>query len=232
MEAKTEYPGRYDAPRGYVIYCNHQAGNNALELEITLAGRCRRFFPVVFKSLHQGGQRGVGFARVQYCIREVRALERDGTWSLVEDLDHPLPRLGVGTVHSCKDRFEIRTPVRMRRMGRYLNTMDWSFFFQVLARRMEALQCLYCDGHPLGREKWQGLLTGMGAFGRITDKVLWKDFYRYSNRQKKKVPMGGLVGQVDISQAEPWVAPWMLAAQALHLGKGAAMGFGRVESVS
>ena len=37
-----------------------------------------------------------------------------------------------------------------------------------------------------------------------------------------------LVGKVDVSKAADWVATWMQAAQTLHVGKGAAMGFGKV----
>jgi hypothetical protein len=232
IEAKTEYPGLFDSPRGYVVYCDHPAGSDALELEITLVGTCRRFFPVVLKSLDRGGRRGVGSARITYSVREVRALDSRGCWLSVHNLDQSLPILKVDKQVSSDQAFEIRTPVRMRRMGRYLNEMDWPFFFQVLARRMEALHCLYCDGQPFGKKTWKHLQEGFAKFGEIKGKVIWKDFSRYSNRQKRKVPMGGLVGKVDISTAEDWVATWMQAAQTLHLGKGAAMGFGRVEGLA
>ena len=99
IEAKTEYPGLFDSPRGYVVYSDHQPGTDSLELEITLAGRCRRFFPVVLKSFDRGGQRGVGSARLPYSIRDVRVFDNKGGWSMVNDLEHSLPVLISGIPH-------------------------------------------------------------------------------------------------------------------------------------
>jgi hypothetical protein len=54
----------------------------------------------------------------------------------------------------------------------------------------------------------------------------WKDWTRYSSRQKQEMTLGGVVG--------PWVLhgdlfplmPWLELGQWLHLGKNATMGMG------
>jgi CRISPR/Cas system endoribonuclease Cas6 (RAMP superfamily) len=41
--------------------------------------------------------------------------------------------------------------------------------------------------------------------------------------------MGGLVGEIVIQDLDPWLYSWLRAAELLHVGKGAAMGLGRIE---
>jgi tetratricopeptide (TPR) repeat protein len=64
---------------------------------------------------------------------------------------------------------------------------------------------------------------------RVTRQELkWQDWTRYSNRQQRKIPMGGVVGSYTLETAglEPlWPLLW--AGQWAHVGKGAVMGLGR-----
>jgi hypothetical protein len=58
----------------------------------------------------------------------------------------------------------------------------------------------------------------------------WFDWFRYSSRQKKKVPMGGIVGTATLEGASLdllWPVIWL--GQWLHAGKGAAMGLGKYQ---
>jgi CRISPR/Cas system endoribonuclease Cas6 (RAMP superfamily) len=54
------------------------------------------------------------------------------------------------------------------------------------------------------------------------------DYSRYSSRQHKKVPMGGLTGTAVLGASETWCLPWLQAASLIHVGKGASMGLGKV----
>ena len=118
-------------------------------------------------------------------------------------------------------------PLRLRARGRYLKTMDWPFFLASLAQRMEMLAVIFHTGGPLGRERWVHLkerllqLAPAGAAGFV-----WKDWNRYSNRQRRNVPMGGLAGETVIPQAPPELWEWLRCAPLVHAGKGAVMGLG------
>jgi len=52
---------------------------------------------------------------------------------------------------------------------------------------------------------------------------------RYSGRQSRKVPLSGVVGEIDIEG--PWhlAGDWLRTVEWLHLGKYASFGFGRVQ---
>ncbi len=80
----------------------------------------------------------------------------------------------------------------------------------------------------MGRETWIRLeYTFREMWIRGEERVAWKDWSRYSNRQRRKVPMDGLVGSVLILDALPGLWSWLRCAEVAHVGKGAAMGLGR-----
>jgi len=108
--------------------------------------------------------------------------------------------------------------------------MEWPFFFESLARRLEAICRVYADGEPLGKELWTTLLERLPQANGYKARMRWHDYHRYSNRQRTKVPMGGLVGDVELGHAlPPGLLEWWKAAALVHVGKGACMGLGRVE---
>ena len=69
----------------------------------------------------------------------------------------------------------------------------------------------------------------------IAVRLRWYDWSRYSSRQQTTVPMGGLVGTIELAGdgLEPFW-PYLWLGQWTHAGKGAVMGLGgyRIETVS
>ncbi|GGG15801.1 hypothetical protein GCM10010964_00120 [Caldovatus sediminis] len=61
----------------------------------------------------------------------------------------------------------------------------------------------------------------------------WVETTRFSSRQNSAMQMGGIVGEalLDLERARH-VWPLLWAASVLHLGKGASMGFGRIEAAA
>ena len=56
----------------------------------------------------------------------------------------------------------------------------------------------------------------------------WRDWTRYSTRQRAAMRMGGLVGRVELegrALAPFW--PWLQAGELVHAGKATSMGLGR-----
>jgi hypothetical protein len=242
FEEQSSLPGQMEATRGYVLYPPVSRQDDISTLYVTLFGDCGKFLPVMAKAIFNGCDSGIGKDRIPYRVEGWEQilpgghsiplpLNLDGYLSAADSADlrswlSKTPRR-FGRDHSIA--FEIQTPLRLRKQGRYMGSMDGSFLLATIARRLEALCCHYNSGHPIGRNRWLELSEQFKLAGELTGKLEWKDYARYSQRQKTKVPMGGLVGKAFINSAPEWLPEWLYAANLVHVGKGTAMGLGRIK---
>ena len=236
FEKETAIPGIKDAPRGYILYPPVQAKNDRDELEITLIGHCTRLIPVVIAAIMEGRSSGLGAERIPYDIIGLwEKLPGGSQQSLsvssetVENVSCPFPLqswIDNAPQLMSSDVFFL-TPVRLRKQGKYLSKMDWLFFFATIVCRLEALNCLFHTGKPLGREMFKNLQSFFESAARMDADLQWVDYARFSNRQFRKVMMGGLVGSVKRQDPDALEA-WWQAASLLHAGKGASMGLGKI----
>lgn len=249
---KSDMPGLMDSPRGYVFYVSPDSEPGLISLDITLFGSCTRFAPVLSEAILRAARTGLTRRRIGFCVRSMQQLLPEGSKyidphaRLSDQLSEPLPL--YAWMHETGDArvldFSLITPLRLRKNGHYLNYLDMDFFLQNILRRMESLGCVFGSGRPLGKENWDRLkeqilpaevhrcdspqdLNGSGF--SYYAKTSWDDYKRYSNRQGKKVPMGGIVGDVRLKGADETVLSLLRTAELLHVGKGAALGLGRVE---
>lgn len=124
-------------------------------------------------------------------------------------------------------RIDFQHPLRLRRYNRYLQPQDFDFgtFFTTLMRRICMLQAL-TRSRPIDADT-----RGLAAHARSIDwqasQLRWQDWSRKSARQKRRIPMGGIVGSIQLSGEIAPLWPWLWAGQWLHVGKGAVMGLGR-----
>jgi hypothetical protein len=239
IEKNTPLSGLFESPRGYIIYSPGFQKGPDREFFITLIGGCARFLPVMVKAVFESRRVGLGKNRDPF---EVASWEEIGPDSTIRQMplesdgcisvDGPFPLSAwLKNTAAPLQKLSVRflTPFRLRQRGKYLSEPDWPFYFSTLARRLEALNCLFNNGQPLGKERWADLQEAFQVTGNIQTRLRWWDMDRYSTRQRKKVPMGGIAGDLVMENPSPFYITWWKAAELLHVGKGAAMGLGKVE---
>jgi len=246
-ERKSTVPGVQDTPRPYVFFPEKrgpvQGRDGRQSLNITLFGQACRTAPLLWKTIHEAAQKGLGKERVGFQVHDWWEQGPDDVLKRLPALESyrhiqgpPAMAEALGAPPELPWRVTLRPPLRLRRQGRYMAEMDWAFVLTSLARRMQLLNAVFADQELLGREGWAPLrdhLEGLAARIRTEPHqngsgLAWKDWSRYSNRQRRKVPMGGLAGTVVISEAPAELWPWLRMASLVHVGKGAAMGLGRL----
>lgn len=236
FENKSQIPGVFDAPRGYIIYPQPGLKKGNCDVNITLFGDYSKFATVINKAIYQGQGAGIGKDRMPYKL--VDAIEKTPVDTKPLSIHKNQP------VH-CKGPFPLKTwleptknngklyfitPMRLKKKGHYQREMDWSFFLSTIVRRLESLNCLFNQGQLLGKEKWNNLSLFFEKNSSSSVDVKWIDLERFSNRQKRKIPMGGLVGEAFEQSANPIILEWLETASLIHAGKGASMGWGRIET--
>ncbi len=240
FEKKSDMPGLADSPRGYIVDPEPYENDGKLRFSITMLGDCCRTAPAVTKALINGGQSGLGHKRNLYRMTHLEEVQPSGavirlpvTEKSCQHCQGPYPLRSwlaeQNNMESTDFTARLVSPVRLRRKGKYLGRMNWPFFFASLARRMEGLNCIFNNGRPLGREIWQNINVEFSKFQVTEEDLHWHDLRRYSNRQKRKVPLGGLTGSVKVRQSSSVCRQWWRAASFVHVGKGAVMGLGKVK---
>ena len=127
-------------------------------------------------------------------------------------------------------QLQIQTPLRLTHYGKRVGAREFHFslFLLALKRRLEALQ-IYIPNLPQlidEQIRWAGL-------AEVKSQVQWHDWSRYSNRQKQKMTLGGLLGkmqvQFDNKAHIEALLPALWLGQFVNLGKNTVFGMGHYQ---
>ncbi|EAR23048.1 CRISPR system precrRNA processing endoribonuclease RAMP protein Cas6 [Nitrococcus mobilis] len=210
--------GHYaELPHPYVVSPRTDAGDTSVTLELTLIGAAARRHREVLDAAAKLRLNGVPLT-----LREARPLAINAAAKTSFAAEIPQPPAAPPRV-----RMILEHPLRLRRENRYLTAAEFDFatLFTALTRRVSMLHDLEAAA-PL-RADYRGLAAAARAVRVNAVHLEWFDWARYSARQRRRIPMGGLIGELALSGEFAPLWPWLWLGQWLHVGKGAVMGLGR-----
>lgn len=126
---------------------------------------------------------------------------------------------------------QLHTPLRLQQQGKPATRASLTArdLLITLARRCQLL--LDTQLGPAAPQQDFGALAACAQQIQIDARCLrWYDWSRYSNRQRQSMPMGGLLGTLQLSGPAAALAPFielLHLGQWLHLGKETTFGLGR-----
>lgn len=201
-------------------------------VEVTLLGRGCDQWPYVLHALRQGAERGLGVERVPLRLVSAEEETAERGWRRAMSAEGVLlaGRARTPEPPPMPERLRVRlaTPLRVRREQDLVEPerMGFDEFVAALLRRLALLSRFHTD--LSWRLDHEGLRERARRARVIRQELKWQDWARYSNRQQRRIPMGGVVGVYELETAglDPlW--PFLWAGQWTHVGKGAVMGLGR-----
>lgn len=210
--ALLQYNGTTTPP--FVISPEPSAGDGDprdVAVRLTVVGDDPQPARLLNRALEEAASSGLGRDRIPLTLRDTD--------------DCPLPPVPDSPDEAT---LVLHTPLRLKTRGHYLGPHDFPVvpLARALLRRITHLGASHVDGfddRPLAT-----LAREVDTLQRRAAELHWRDQHRYSARQKRRVPMGGLVGHITVGgPALPALWPWLWLGQWLHLGKGATMGMGR-----
>lgn len=245
-EEHSNEPGFSDLPRPYIFYPVSTNQDKYLMLDVTLLGKGCEYVPHIIMVCEQIGKIGLGKQRVHFDLQVVLQNMLHLGWVklyepnkknkevvknnflLIEWLKN-LPDFPKKTPWEIK----LQSPLRLRKQKQYLREPDWGWAFVSLARKLLILNKV-CGGDDIEKNLWLELKNFLSDPGNSENQIFWYDYKRYSSRQQKKVPMGGIIGrsfiEPPIEQRYVWWQWWNVAS-IFHLGKGTSMGLGKIKLV-
>lgn len=118
------------------------------------------------------------------------------------------------------------TPLRLQQNGKALapHRLDARTLLMALVRRINLLAEFHAGGPLI--EDFPALA---GQASTLTEQrdLVWRDWVRYSSRQKQAMALGGVMGRWQLEGNLAPFVPWLHLGQWLHVGKEAAFGLGQ-----
>ncbi len=210
------------------------APGDTLQFHFILCGRPLEHLPLVVHAWQRALARGIGRGDGTARLERVSLLDGDGETRVFEAAVGRLaphqPVLPQAEDAPPRETLSLRflTPLRIQHEGRPLRpaALTPRAFLMALVRRVALIsefhlgQPLTLDFHDLGERA-----AGIGSEKHLH----WRDWTRYSSRQKQEMVLGGCVGEWTLSGDLTPFLPFLHAGRWLHAGKNASFGLGRYD---
>ncbi|MCW5891115.1 MAG: CRISPR system precrRNA processing endoribonuclease RAMP protein Cas6 [bacterium] len=231
-----------DLPRPFVLEPPVDAParlrpGDELDVGLTLFGRANDLAPYFVVALRALADRGLGPTRGRLRIGRVVGQTPDGEHGVFDAGTAAVrPVLdGLRLPHLCQPnderarRVRIRfvTPTTLKRDGRWVETPSFADVVCRIRDRLSSLAAFYGDG-PVEMD-FAGVGGAASAVRTVECRTRWERRTRRSNRTGAVHETSGFVGEaVYAGEVGPWM-PLLRLGEAVHVGKYAVWGNGRVE---
>ncbi|MBX5495471.1 MAG: CRISPR system precrRNA processing endoribonuclease RAMP protein Cas6 [Bryobacteraceae bacterium] len=230
-EMMRKYPA---APHPYVLEVNlRSAAGVDQELGLTLFGAANRYLAYVIHSFKNGARKGFLPERTPLELVRVEQETEAGSGCWQPILNGDVLNALAAAVPACPQapervRFRFETPLRLKADEQRVTPDKFKFsdLFRNLLRRISLLTFFHCNRRL--EEDFAGLnaMSRDAEFDRVA--LRWHDWSRYSNRQRRHVPMGGFIGVAELPlRGFESLWPYLWLGQFTHAGQGTSMGLGR-----
>lgn len=215
---------------------DRKPGSDSETVGLTLIGQGIRYLAYLVRALEQAGKRGIRPDNVPLTIVSVEQEDPLGsdTWQRIDDGRGGLAPLSANHAKwpeaPQRARIVFKTPLRLRRENDFITPERLAFadLFSNLLRRCSLLMYFHTDSEL--ETDFAGLVQASKNVAWQERNLRWRDWTRFSGRQKVEMQMGGLVGTVTFASGEwPDFWPYLWLGQWLHAGKGTSMGLGLYE---
>ena len=121
---------------------------------------------------------------------------------------------------------ELTTPTRILHKNGLVREIPFDLFIRSLLRRISLLARIHCNAE--WDLPYKDIITAAGQNVRLAEhRTRWYDWERYSNRQKTRMNMGGIVGTLVYEGELAPFLPLLLLGQFTHVGKNTTFGLGK-----
>lgn len=229
----------------------HLSAGDELVFDLLLIGRAVEYMPYVVYAVSEMAKRGLGANRVPFDLSKVSLIDEDGfdktiysgeaqrisvpdkaTKSLSDLIHSRLEQLKATNILYLDElRLNFQTPARIRVDGDLQLKLSFDLLVRNLLRRVSLLAAVHGSA-PL-KVEYRALIDSASSVQTRLSGLRWWDWERYSNRQRTKMKLGGVLGGIEyVGEAIAEFIPLIIAGEVLHVGTGTSFGLGRYRLVA
>lgn len=199
-----------------------------LKFSLTLIGTAIASIPFVVRALVEASENGFGKDRAKFSL--LTLVDREGV-SWLDAQGCLLLRANSRQATKIEDKVALRfvSPLRLMHGGHLMTPDKFDATALVFAsvKRASMLAQFHCDT-SLGDVPL--LKDAAAKVEALFADLKWQEEARYSSRQKTKLMVGGLIGEVQLNLSDaPEIKPFIGLLPEIGLGKATTMGLGAVD---
>lgn len=233
---ETQNTKNEDVPRPFIIEppLTHKRfflKEERMYMNIILLGKAIEYLPYFIYTFDRMGREGIGQDRGRYLLEEVKSVGSDGSRAVIYSADAQelhnqfetieLDEFTSGLIPQISLQF--LTPVQIKAAGKPVIELEFSVLLKAILRRYHSLRYFHGDG---SKERFDINWDEAERVETLHSDLKPERFKRYSNRQNRSIPMGGLTGSITYRGNLGQFYPWLKIGEYLHVGKGATFGMG------
>ncbi len=217
--------------------CNGQLEKGAeLKFSLLLFDRANEFLPQLVYAVQMMGEAGIGSGRRQGLGRfqlENVSTEKEEIFNAENPVLRKCKKSSLlqleETVATETESLtlNLQTPLRLKQNNKLARDLPFHVLIRTTLRRIAALEDAYGGGEP--DLDYRGLVQRAEKVETGETTVRWQELYRYSNRQRKKVSLSGLAGNVSYHGSLTEFVPIIRYAEQVNIGKQTVFGLGKID---
>ena len=204
--------------------------------DLILFGKANEYYPYFIFSIIEMGKKGIGINRGKYVLEKVLNFVNDSKTELIFDSgSNVLSKINNYFVplnqNITEDIIKLNfiTPLRLQQEGKLVNNPDFKILIINLIRKISAMLFFHynydfdADYIKQSRE----LIEKSGSIQTLESNLKWYSWERWSNRQKTKMNLGGLVGEISFQGNLSPFSELINLGKYFHVGKNTVFGLGK-----
>lgn len=237
--------GFENAPKPYVIHFpgpvkQRIALHERFTFDIILFGQYALYVPHLVQAIQNVQHSGLGKHRKQgsgrFVITALDHVHPHKLTPLLDETDGQLKALPQSSTITSwvsdkapakRVNLKFLTPLRLRKKKQWVGAaqLEADDVIESVCRRVSLMAHFYgTSSFP----KTKPFKPGTHDIVLTNKRLRWSAQNRYSARQKRAMPMDGIVGDIELSGTQiDNLIPWLQIGALLHIGKGATMGMGQ-----
>lgn len=226
--------------------------HDLFQFNVTLIGKAICYLPYIIYTFIELGKAGIGAKpittdkttkhppRGKFNLKEVQSLNMDGQTQSIynheqQTIDNNYPILEAANLNHIKTKDKNRneiainfiTPCRIRYDRKISNNLEFHIIIRNLLRRVSSLSYFHCNKEL--ECDYKAIIEEAQKIKTINSNLKWYNWDRFSTRQKQRMKLGGLLGNVAYQGNITPFLQLLRLGEYLHVGKSTSFGLGRYE---
>lgn len=203
----------------------------SLTFTFILFGEAIKYQKAVVEALIEPAYLNIGVRRAPFQVQSI--IQQDSYESLWQR-GKPSNDLSVGRTEILTASAEVanwcslqlQTPLRIRRKGNYLTSLDFPTLIRNSTKRVELLTDRY--GGAVNQQMIEEVNQLSSEIKQTTASFMNQSLSRYSNRKHQKMDFSGMLGIAAFEGDLTVFTPWLKATELLHIGRNTTFGHGKI----